>query len=82
MLVGAHTGDACMSNEPLKKDDTEHYVETDLYPAINVEVGGSGEDPYNRTTPTLLDAIGKPRRRSLDDMRRLSETIKANRSQK
>jgi hypothetical protein len=71
-----------MSKEPLKKDDPEHYVTTDVYPAISLEAGGSGEDPYNSTTPSLLDAIGKPKRRSLDDMRRLSETIKANRSQK
>jgi len=41
-----------------------------------------GEDPYNRTFPSLSDEPAKPKRRSLDDMRRLSETIKAGRSPK
>ena len=42
----------------------------------------AGEDPYNRTIPPLLDDAAKPQRRSLDDMRRLSEMIKAGRSGK
>ena len=71
-----------MSKEPLKKDDAEHYVTTDVYPAVDLEAGAPGEDPYNSTIPTVPDTPGKPKRRSLDDMRRLSETIKANRSQK
>ena len=71
-----------MSREPLKKDEPEHYVTTDVYPAIELEVVAPGEDPYNSTIPTLLAVRGKRKRRSLDDMRRLSETIKANRSQK
>ena len=72
-----------MSKEPLKKDDPEHYFATDVYPAIDLAGGGSGADPYNSTIPTtVLDAIGRTKRRSPDDMRRLSETIKANRSQK
>ena len=71
-----------MSKEPLKKDDPEHYVTTDVYPAIDLEAVAPGEDPYNSTIATPLDAPEKPKRRSLDDMRRLSETIKANRSQK
>jgi len=71
-----------MSKEPLKKDDPEHYVTTDVYPAIDFEAGAPGEDPYNSTIPMLLDAPQRSKRRSLDDMRRLSETIKANRSQK
>ena len=41
-----------------------------------------GEDPYNRTFPSLSDEPMKPKRRSLDDMRRLSETIKAGRPPK
>jgi hypothetical protein len=41
----------------------------------------SGEDPYNRTFPPL-DTTVKTRRRSLDDMRHLSETIKAGRFSK
>jgi len=44
--------------------------------------GAEGEDPYNRTIPPLLDDAAKPQRRSLDDMRRLSEMIKAGRSGK
>ena len=42
----------------------------------------TGEDPYNRTIPPVLDEPGKPLRRSLDDMRRLSEEIKAGRTKK
>jgi hypothetical protein len=38
----------------------------------------SGEDPYNRTIPPL-DATARTRRRTLDDMRQLSATIKAGR---
>ena len=71
-----------MSREPLKKDEPEHYVTTDVYPSIELEVVAPGGDPYNSTIPTLLAVRGKPKRRSLDDMRRLSETIKANRAQK
>ena len=71
-----------MSKEPLKKDDPEHYVTTDVYPAIELEAVARGEDPYNSTIPALLAARGQPKRRSLDDMRRLSETIKANRPRK
>ena len=71
-----------MSKEALKKDDVEHYVDTDVYLAIDLAAGGSRDDPYNSTVLTLLDALEKPKRRSLDDMRRLSETIKANRSRK
>ncbi len=41
-----------------------------------------GDDPYNRTIPSLLDSPAQPKRRSLDDMRRLSEMIKAERLQK
>jgi hypothetical protein len=39
----------------------------------------SGSDPYNHTTPGLRSLPEKPRRRSLDDMRKLSETIKKSR---
>jgi hypothetical protein len=39
---------------------------------------GSGTDPYNRTATAAPDAE-KPRRRSLDDMRKLSELIKKSR---
>ena len=38
----------------------------------------SGTDPYNRTA-TAPSVAGKPRRRSLDDMRELSEIIKKSR---
>jgi hypothetical protein len=40
------------------------------------------DDPYNKTIPPLLDATAKQHRRSLDDMRRLSEEIKASRTKK
>ncbi len=49
--------------------------------AENPKPEASGEDPYNRTFPPL-DTTAKTRRRSLDDMRRLNETIKAGRSSK
>lgn len=38
----------------------------------------SGADPYNHTG-TVQSIAGKPRRRSLDDMRKLSEVIKKSR---
>ena len=40
------------------------------------------DDPYNRTMPPLLDPTVKQKRRSLDDMRRLSEEIKAGKTRK
>ncbi len=40
------------------------------------------DDPYNRTMPPLLDPTVKQKRRSLDDMRRLSEEIKAGKPRK
>jgi len=40
-----------------------------------------GTDPYNHTTTTLQPLSERSRRRSLDDMRKLSETIKKSRSQ-
>ncbi len=49
--------------------------------AENPKPEAPGEDPYNRTFPPL-DETAKSRRRSLDDMRRLSELIKAGRSPK
>lgn len=36
-----------------------------------------GVDPYNTGPVPVLDPAEKPRRRSLDDMRQLSEVIKA-----
>jgi hypothetical protein len=41
-----------------------------------------GSDPYNRTTTGLGPLSEKSRRRSLDDMRKLSETIKKSRNQR
>jgi hypothetical protein len=41
-----------------------------------------GTDPYNRTTTTHQSKSEKSTRRSLDDMRKLSETIKKSRSQR
>jgi hypothetical protein len=40
------------------------------------------DDPYNRTMPPLLDPTVKQKRRSLDDMRRLSEEIKSAKTRK
>jgi len=42
----------------------------------------SGTDPYNHTTTGIQFLSGKSKRRSLDDMRRLSEAIKKSRSQR
>jgi hypothetical protein len=39
-----------------------------------------GTDPYNRTAAALQILSAQPRRRSLDDMRKLSETIKKSRT--
>jgi hypothetical protein len=39
--------------------------------------GAPESDPYNRVTATQPDSTGTQKRRSLDDMRRLSEEIKA-----
>jgi len=41
-----------------------------------------GSDPYNHTTTGRRSLSEKTRRRSLDDMRKLSETIKKSRSQR
>lgn len=38
---------------------------------------GASADPYNQTSPAPLRSANADRRRSLDDMRRLSETIKS-----
>ena len=57
-------------------------LETTSAPPGNAKPEAAGEDPYNRTIPPLLDDSAKPQRRSLDDMRRLSEMIKAGRSGK
>jgi hypothetical protein len=40
-----------------------------------------GTDPYNRATTAHRSLAEKSRRRSLDDMRKLSETIKKSRNQ-
>jgi hypothetical protein len=41
-----------------------------------------GSDPYNHTTTGPRSLSEKSRRRSLDDMRKLSESIKKSRSQR
>jgi hypothetical protein len=41
-----------------------------------------GTDPYNHTTTGIQFISEKSKRRSLDDMRRLSEAIKRSRSQR
>jgi hypothetical protein len=41
-----------------------------------------GTDPYNHTTTAIPSLPEKSGRRSLDDMRRLSETIKKSRNQR
>lgn len=41
-----------------------------------------GTDPYNHTTAAHQSSSGNSKRRSLDDMRKLSETIKKSRSQR
>jgi len=56
-------------------------------PGAGADAGGSkppetGDDPYNKTIPPVLETPAKPMRRSLDDMRRLSEEIKAGRTRK
>jgi hypothetical protein len=48
----------------------------------NPEAEAPGEDPYNRTIPPVLESSAERGRRLLDDMRRLSEMIKAGKSSK
>jgi hypothetical protein len=46
------------------------------------EEATAGGDPYNQSMPVLPQSSEKVKRRSLDDMRQLSEAIKNARSQR
>jgi hypothetical protein len=79
-----------MSQEPELKCDstgewrartgTHHQIDTARLRALDgtpcVDEEAPGTDPYNHTTPAQQPPSEKSRRRSLDDMRQLSEKIK------
>jgi hypothetical protein len=67
---------------------TQHEIDTTKLRAldgalyvdeVSQEAGG---DPYNQNMPVLPQSTEKFKRRSLDDMRQLSEAIKKARSQR
>jgi len=69
---------------------TQHEIDTAKLRALDgapyvdevaPEAGSSG-DPYNKSMPVLPQSTEKIKRRSLDDMRQLSEAIKKARSQR
>ena len=78
-----------MTERPATSDDStgEWRARTGLHREIDTAklraLDGlySGSDPYNQTA-MRHDVAEKPKRRSLDDMRKLSETIKKSRSQR
>jgi len=69
---------------------THHQIDTAKLRALDGVPSGEeisteavpGTDPYNHTATARQSAREKPRRRSLDDMRKLSETIKKSRNQR
>ena len=67
---------------------TQHEIDTaklralDGAPCVDEASQAAGGDPYNQNTPVLPLSTEKVRRRSLDDMRQLSEAIKKARSQR
>ena len=65
-----------------KQSDTTKLRALDRVPSVE-EVSTEavpGTDPYNHTTTGLQSRSEKAKRRSLDDMRKLSETIKKSRN--
>ena len=66
---------------------THHEIDTaklralDGSPCVEEEATAGG-DPYNQSMPLLPQSAEKVKRRSLDDMRQLSEAIKNARSQR
>lgn len=67
-----------------KQSDTMKLRALDRVPSVEGVSAEAvpGTDPYNHTTTGLESLSEKARRRSLDDMRKLSETIKKSRSQR
>ena len=69
---------------------THHQIDTAKLRALDGVPSGEeisteavpGTDPYNHTTTARQSPTEKSRRRSLDDMRKLSETIKKSRNQR
>ena len=69
---------------------THHQIDTARLRALDGVPSGEeiateavpGTDPYNHTTAARQCPPEKSRRRSLDDMRKLSETIKKSRNQR
>jgi hypothetical protein len=66
---------------------THHEIDTAKLRALDgspcgEEEATAGGDPYNQTMPVLPQSSEKVKRRSLDDMRQLSEAIKNARSQR
>ena len=69
---------------------THHEIDTAKLRALDgapyvdevSQEAASGGDPYNQSEPVLPQSTEKIKRRSLDDMRQLSEAIKKARSQR
>jgi hypothetical protein len=69
---------------------THHEIDTAKLRALDGVPSGEeisteavpGTDPYNHTATARQSPTEKSRRRSLDDMRKLSETIKKSRNQR
>jgi len=69
---------------------THHQIDTQKLRALDGMPSGEdaftqavpGSDPYNHSSTGLRALSAKSQRRSLDDMRKLSETIKKSRNQR
>jgi hypothetical protein len=59
---------------------TGTHHELDTRKLRELDGAAAGTDPYNQTAAALQGVSAQPRRRSLDDMRKLSETIKKSRN--
>ena len=76
-----------MSERPATNSDStgEWRARTGTHPQIDtaklrtLDGWSAGTDPYNHTATAGQPLSEKPRRRSLDDMRKLSEVIKKSR---
>ena len=64
----------------------QHEIDTAKLRALDGalfdEEAAAGGDPYNQSMPVVPQSSEKVKRRSLDDMRELSEAIKNARSQR
>ena len=79
--------DSGSTGEWRSRTGTHHQIDTmklralDGVPPAEETLAAPGTDPYNRATTADQPISEKSRRRLLDDMRKLSETIKKSRQQ-